>query len=126
MRTVFLNKSLIALAIAAASLLAAGSALAENLDFTMVNKTGYPIDEVYVSSAATNDWEEDVLGRDQLGNGERVEIQFDRGERGCRWDLKVIYEDEEEAVWQTLDLCSISKVTLRYDRNKGSTWAETD
>lgn len=126
MRHVFLNKSLIALAIAGASLLAAGSALAENLDFTMVNKTGYPINELYVSSAATNDWEEDVLGRDQLDDGERVDIHFDRGSKGCRWDLKVTYEDGEDAVWQALDLCSISKVTLRYDRSKGRTWAETE
>ena len=125
MRHALPNKSLIALAIAGASLLAAGSALAENLDFTMINKTGYPINEVYVSSAATNDWEEDVLGRDQLANGERVDIEFDRGSRGCNWDLKVTYEDGESAVWERLNLCEISAVTLRYDRSKGTTWAET-
>lgn len=125
MHALFAKRSLAVLTLACASLFAAASASAENLDFTLVNKTGYPINEVYVSSAATNDWEEDVLGRDQLADADRVEIQFDRGSKGCNWDMKVTYEDGESAVWERLNLCEISAVTLRYDRSKGSTWAET-
>lgn len=124
MHAMFAKRSLLALTFAGAALFAA-AASAENLDFTLENKTGYPINEVYVSSAATNDWEEDVLGRDQLADDDGVEIQFDRGSKGCNWDLKVTYEDGESAVWERLNLCEISSVTLRYDRNKGRTWAET-
>lgn len=125
MRIPFAKKSLSTLVFSALALCAAASVSAENLDFTLLNKTGYAINEVYVSSAATNDWEEDVLGKDQFGNGDRVNILFDSGSKGCNWDMKVVYEDEEEAVWERLDLCEISSVTLRYDRSKGSTWAET-
>ncbi len=125
MRIPFAKKSLSRLALIVFALCAAASVSAENLDFTLVNKTGYPINEVYVSSAATNDWEEDVLGRDQLGNSERVNIRFERGASGCNWDMKVVYEDEDEAVWERLNLCEISSLTLRWDRNKGTTWAET-
>lgn len=120
-----MQKLLSSLALASATLFAATPALADDLDFTLVNKTGYVISEVYVSSAAKNDWEEDVMGRDVLSNGERVDIQFERGSKGCKWDLKVVYDDEEEAVWKGFDLCAISEVTLRYDRKKGNTWAET-
>ncbi len=126
MKFVSPKKVLMSAVVAGAGLFVAGSALAENLDFTLVNKTGYPINEVYVSSAATKSWEEDIMGRDQLGEGESVDIQFDRGEKGCLWDLKVVYEDDESAVWDRLDLCELSKVTLHYDRKKGSTWADTE
>ncbi|MBX3689979.1 hypothetical protein [Dokdonella sp.] len=104
----------------------AGTVMAEDLDFSMVNKTGYAINEVYVSSAKTDDWEEDVLGRDQLANGERVDIHFERGAKGCSWDLKVTYDDGDEAIWSGLDLCSISKLTLHYDRDADRTWADTE
>ena len=104
----------------------ASAAMAEDLDFSMVNKTGYAINEVYVSSAKSNDWEEDVMGRDQLANGERVDIHFDRGAKGCSWDLKVTYDDGDEAIWSGLDLCSISKLTLHYDRDADRTWADTE
>jgi phosphoribosyl-AMP cyclohydrolase len=40
-------------------------------DFTLHNKTGYTISEVYVSAANTDDWEEDVLGDDVLNSGQR-------------------------------------------------------
>jgi hypothetical protein len=120
-----MKKTLFALAFASATLLAAHPALAGSLDFTLVNKTGYSINEVYVSSAASNDWEEDIMGRDILANGERVNIEFERGAKGCKWDLKVTYDDGEEAMWESFDLCSISEVILRYDRKKGDTWAET-
>lgn len=122
MHAMFAKKSLLALTLASASLFAAA---AENLDFTLVNKTGYSVNEVYVSSAATNDWEEDILGRHQFADGESVDIHFDRGSKGCNWDMKVVYEDGDTAVWQRLNLCEISSVTLHYDRSKDSTWADT-
>lgn len=112
------------LAFVCAPLLATTSAHAENLDFSLVNKTGYVISEVYVSSASTNDWEEDVMGRDVLANNESVDIEFTKGSKGCKWDLKVIYDDGEEAVWDSLNLCATSQVSLRYNRKKGETWAE--
>lgn len=120
-----MRKILFTLAVACAPLFAASSASAENLDFTLVNKTGYVISEVYVSSVSTNDWEEDVMGSDVLGKGERVDIEFDKGSKGCKWDLMVVYDDGEEAVWEKLNLCSISEVSLSYDRKKGTTWATT-
>lgn len=118
-------KPISVLALVAASMWIATSAFAQNLDFTLVNRTGYTIEEVYVSSSKSDDWEEDVMGRDVLEDGESVDISFARGTKGCKWDLKVVYDDEEEAVWNGFDLCSISRVSLRYERKSGKTWAET-
>lgn len=118
-----MKKILSMLAVASVPLFAATPALAENLNFALVNKTGYTINEVYVSSAATDDWEEDVMGRDTLDHNDRVNIKFDKGARGCKWDVKVVYEDGEEAMRQGFDLCKISEITLRYDGKKGTTWA---
>ena len=95
-------------------------------NFTILNNTGYPIERVYVSASAKDDWEEDVLGRDTLPDGERTNIRFDRDEEACLWDLKVVYEDEESAEWQGINLCKVSVVALSYDRKTGETSAETE
>ena len=92
-------------------------------DFTIVNATGYQINEVYVSPSSSDDWLEDVMDRDVLPNGESVDIEFDRGEDQCKWDLKVTYDDGDEAEWTGFDLCSVSKITLKYSRKTGETWA---
>ncbi|TAN46719.1 MAG: hypothetical protein EPN21_19755 [Methylococcaceae bacterium] len=96
-------------------------------DFTLINKTGYEIDQVYVSAASTSDWEEDILGQDTLGNGERVNINFPRGSRGCKFDLKVVYSDDEsEAVWEDIDLCTVEKITIKWNKKSGETSATFD
>lgn len=120
-----MKKWLIAGALAFA---ATGSAWAAGKqDFTLINKTGYEIDQVYVSAASTSDWEEDILGQDTLGNGERVNIHFARGAKGCKFDLKVVYsEDDSEAVWDDIDLCTVEKITIKWNRKSGETTATFD
>jgi hypothetical protein len=113
----------------AAALLAAAFATpaqAGQQDFVILNKTGYPIEEVYVSASSKDEWEEDVLGRDILPAGERTKISFSSDENACLWDLKVVYEDGEAAEWQGVNLCEISVVALSYNRKTGETWAEAE
>ena len=93
-----------------ASLLRAG-----DQDFVLVNKTGYDIDEVYVSPAKAKHWGDDVMGKDTLDNGHKVTIEFAHKEKECVWDMKIIFTDKEEAVWEGFDLCKVEEITLRYE-----------
>lgn len=93
-------------------------------DFTLVNKTGYTIDEVYVSPTNSDNWGNDVMGRDVLNANEYVNISFARKEKTCKWDLQVVYDDKETSEWEGFDLCKTSKIILYYNRKKGETWAE--
>jgi len=95
-------------------------------DFRLSNRTGYTISEVYVAASKSDDWEEDVMGRDTLDDGAYVDISFPKREKTCKYDLKVVYEDEETAEWQGFDLCSVSKISLRYNRKTGETWADSE
>jgi len=95
-------------------------------DFVLVNKTGYTIDQVYVSLAKGNTWEEDVLGQETLKDGEEVTIKFNPKAATGLYDLRVVYDDKSDAVWTELDLTTINKVTIHYDANKDVTSAETE
>ena len=111
-----------------ACLVMSGSAWAQGKqDFTLVNKTGYILSELYVSPAAAQDWEEDILGKDILDDGETVDISFDRVVKTCKWDLKVVYEDDDSsAVWSAIDLCAVSRITIKYNRSTDTTSASFD
>ncbi|MBK3733518.1 hypothetical protein FBZ82_11560 [Azospirillum brasilense] len=114
-------------AVAAAALfLFHGAALAGQQDFTILNKTGYALKHIYVSESDNQKWDEDVLGRDVLDDGEEFELSFDTAEKTCKWDMKVIYDDGESAVWQNLNLCKIAKLTLRWNKNTGVTSASVE
>ncbi|MBI1207205.1 MAG: hypothetical protein GC191_07940 [Azospirillum sp.] len=94
-------------------------------DFTLVNKTGYPIEKVYISAANTSDWEEDVMGQSILDNGASINMTFS-GSKACKWDMKVVYDDGEEAIWNGFDLCQISKITIKWNKTTGETTALTE
>jgi hypothetical protein len=96
-------------------------------DFDLVNQTGYQIKAVYVSPGKSDDWEEDVLGEDLLDQGDTWQIRFHRSEKTCHWDLKVVYADDgSSAVWQNIDLCSVDKITIHYNRKTDTTSATFD
>ncbi|GHD41447.1 hypothetical protein GCM10017083_05910 [Thalassobaculum fulvum] len=96
-------------------------------DFTLVNKTGYALSEVYVSPTKSDDWEEDILGRDVMENGDSVHISFRRAAKSCLWDLKVVYQDDDsESYWEEIDLCSVSRITIMYDRKTDTSTATFD
>lgn len=94
---------------------------AATLNFDLVNETGYTIAEVYVGPATSNVWEEDVTGRDFIGNTERWDIRFTPSDSTCIHDIKVVFDDQDEAVWLGIDLCVVSQVTLYYDNESGTT-----
>ncbi len=91
-------------------------------DFDLVNATGYTIYEVYVAPSSSNEWEEDVMGLDILEHGETVRIRFAPRQKACNYDIKVVWDDGDEAFWKGFNLCTVSEVTLYWDN--GRAWAE--
>ena len=98
-------------------------AFAGSQDFTLVNKTGFDIHSVFVSPHSTNEWEEDILGREVLENGQAVEIKFERSDKTKNWDLKVVDKEGKGYIWQSLNLLEVSKVTVQFkDGNATATY----
>ena len=93
-------------------------------DFTLVNETGVEIHKVYISPHDSNDWEEDILGRDTLPSGESVDIKFHRNEKAGMWDLRVEDSKGNAIEWENLNLLEISKVTLHYKDGKATAVTE--
>ena len=99
-------------------------AYASKLDFTLVNNTGYRIDIVNVTPATSDSWEEDIMGKDYLENGQTVEIHFPSKSDSKLWDLQVVYTNGENFFWYDLDLTKVSSVTL--STKKDGTFAYFD
>ena len=114
------------LLVAAALACFASPAFAADQDFKLVNKTGYQIDEVYVSGVNNKNWGNDIMGRGTLDADAAVDITFNAPSNACRWDLMVKYNDGDTAQWNNLNLCNISTVTLYWDRKNQVSRAVTE
>jgi hypothetical protein len=96
------------------------------LDFTIVNKTGYDIKALYIGASGTGDWTKDdeVLKGKAFKNGASYDIKFSPKAKATKWDIMVDWADgsgKEE--WLNLKLTEIEKVTLIYDKEKDVTKA---
>jgi hypothetical protein len=90
-------------------------------DFTLINKTGLVINELYVGPSSSEDWGEDILGQDTLDDGASTEIVFSPRTRSAKWDLRVVDENGKAYSWYNINLLEISQITLYY--KNGKTWA---
>jgi|SRR5450432_2322587 hypothetical protein len=111
------------LAATALTLLIAAPAFAADRDFDLTNATGYPIKTVLIDEAASDVWTDNML-ESTMGEGDTVHMHFGRGDKGCKWDMKVTFTDDTTAEWHAFDLCSISTITLHYNRKTDVTSAE--
>jgi len=109
---------------ALSSILLSGAAIAGDADFTLVNRTGYTLREVYISPSHKNAWGRDRMGDNVLDNGKSRLFKFS-DKSSCKQDLKVVFDDNEsEVVWEEVDLCELDKITLKYNRKTREVSAE--
>jgi len=119
-------RSNVALALGAIAIFITASAFARagKQDFLLHNQTGVEIHSLHVSPHSTDDWEEDILGKDTLPDGESVKVTFDDRDKHVHWDLKVTDKDGNSLEWYDLNLVEISEVTLHWDPKAGKGWAD--
>ena len=109
-----------------ASIMASGAAVAGDADFTLVNRTGYTLREVYLSASNKESWGNDRMGQGYLDNGRSRLFKFS-SKSACKQDLKVVFDDDEsEVIWEDFDLCEINKITLKYNRSARTVSADVE
>lgn len=114
-------------ALTVAAVLSPFAATAGDQDFTLVNKTGYQIDEVYVSTPNAKSWGKDIMGDGVLANNAKKVVKFKSSTTACNWQLAVKFEDGSDVEWDDpIDLCTVEKVTLKYNKGTGVTTAVTE
>lgn len=90
-------------------------------NFSLQNRTGYQINELYVGPSSSPNWGRDILGENVLANGQRFDVRFPQRAAACMWDIKVVYEDGDESEFMQVNLCRVSTVTLFWNRQAGTT-----
>lgn len=96
-------------------------------DFTLVNGTEYVIDEVYVAPNTGKTWGPDIMGDGVLDAGASKLVKFRSGTSHCLYNMKVKWADGTNSEWsKDFDLCTISKITLKYNKSTDVTTAVTE
>jgi len=85
-------------------------------DLSITNLTGTKIKALYLSPSDSPNWQENVLGRDILRDGDTAAIRFDSRAQPPLWDLRVD-AGSYRAEWLRLDRTKISAIALRLGKD---------
>jgi len=115
------------LVIAVATLSGSSSFAADDRDVTVVNGTGYGIKFLGFNNPGDNDWSDNEISG-VMGNGASTYVKFNNADKGCKWNIRISWADAgyPDVLWRNVDLCSIDKLTLRYNRSSDTTSFEAE
>ncbi|MFH0785323.1 MAG: hypothetical protein V2B20_25680 [Pseudomonadota bacterium] len=89
-----------------------GFAVAREYNFTLINKTGFEIIDLFFSPASQSNWGDEVLTVDTIPNKETMKIHLSRKEKAETWDILVNDEQGVSFKWPDLKLSEISTLIL--------------
>jgi hypothetical protein len=93
------------------------------LDFTLENRTGYTLKEVYVSPSKKDNWGKQIL-KAPLKDGANLKLNAPGTAKTQSYDLKAVYMDGAGSpVWYDLEPSKFSRLTLKWDKAKNKTVA---
>ena len=110
--------------LAVAALLFAPLASAQTpLDFTLENRTGYTLKEIYISPSKKDNWG-NVVNKNPIKDGGNMNVKWKGTAKTQTYDLKAVYADGAGApIWYDLDPSQFSRLTLKWDKAKKKTVA---
>lgn len=101
-----------AAAAAAVLVCSAGAASADDLAFTLINKSSAGVSEFYVSHSGTNVWEESLIPDGKvLPSGSQIDVEIADGRRTCEYDIRSVFDDGTDHEEYGLDLCELGSYT---------------
>ncbi|MDI1282950.1 MAG: hypothetical protein PSV46_01015 [Reyranella sp.] len=102
----------------------AGSALAVDTTFLLVNSTSSPINAMSISQTDMGMWSPNLLHGPIIPPGASRQIVIPASQLVCQVDMKLGFSDgAAPATWQYLNLCDLRKIQVFYDRYSGITTA---
>ena len=106
------------------SVLASGVLYAEstNLSFTLVNRSGFVIQKLYLSPSELSrwDWDEDEIvgGGFPISRGDKIDINMNNNAdrmKFSHWDMRVIFEDGRYWEFHDINLSEVSTININVD-----------
>lgn len=78
---------------------------------TVINRSRTPIINFYIGPTTSDDWGDDLFtAGDPLAAGASTEIEFDRNEDVCVWDVKVTVQGGADHELRNVNLCTTHEV----------------
>src|SRR4030095_17155740 len=94
-------------------LLGVANAVANDLDFTLVNQTGRSFEVLYITGSDNKDWDANLLiNGEVLDAGGKIQVRFKRDAKSEFWDFNLVDDEGLVVTFNKVDLEGVDTVTL--------------
>lgn len=93
----------------------ATSALADDQDFLLLNRTGAELRDLRVAPVETEEWSEDLLRTQTVATGQDRLIMFDTENQAPKWNVRAQDEKGNKLEWREVDLITATTLVLEPD-----------
>jgi hypothetical protein len=105
-----MTKSLLFLGICLVGL---ASAVASDLNFTLVNETGRSFEAVYISASDDPDWDGNLLTEGvTFAPPGKLAVVFEDAPKTATWDLNIVDSDGISVTFKAVNLVDVETITL--------------
>ena len=95
-------------------LLSGASALANDLDFTLVNETGRSFEGLYITASDNKDWDANILlDGNVLTAGGKISVRFKNDVKSVTWDFNLVDDEGLSVTFDKVRLAGVDTVTLK-------------
>lgn len=106
------NSLIKAAGVTLACALLVSSAQAANRKVLLKNATGITMNEFYASNAGVEEWEENILDKEELAPGEEIEVDIDDGTGKCVFDFLGVFDGGDKVEKRGVNVCKIGTFTF--------------
>jgi hypothetical protein len=89
----------------------ASVAVAQDVEYTLLNSSSATLLEFYTSPVEDDMWGEDLLAEADVASGEGGTVTIADGGETCEYDLLFVFDDDTELT-DTVDICDLASYEL--------------
>ena len=90
------------------------SAFANDLDFTLVNRTGRSFEGLYITTSDNKDWDANLLLDGKvLAAGGKISVRFKNDANSETWDFNLVDDEGLSVTFDKVKLAGVDTVTLK-------------
>ena len=90
----------------------AAPAVAQDMQFELINTSGYTLMEFYASPSDVGSWEADILGANVLPSGSSGTVNIADGRAQCTYDIRMVFDDGTDLT-DSVNVCDIGSYTIQ-------------
>lgn len=97
--------------LSALGLLLAAPAMAQDIQYQLVNNSSLTLMEFYSSPVSNPNWGNDILGANVLSAGSSGTVTIADGSAECAYDIRMVF-DNGAVLEDSVDICAMGSYTI--------------